>query len=66
MSSSAVPGFLILFKARRICSSRRFSHLEPCAFVVGLKADLLNSAHFVFGLVLQDKSRGSEERVGTN
>ena len=25
----------------------------------GLKADLLNSAHFVFGLVLQDKSRGS-------
>ena len=27
----------------------------------GLKADLLKSAHFVFGLVLQDKNSGSGE-----
>ena len=32
----------------------------------GLKADILKGAHFVFGLVLQTRTAGQEEQVGTN
>ena len=52
---------LILFKARRICSSRqRFASgtLRISRFS-GLTTDLLKGAHFVFGLLLQGKNSGS-------
>ncbi len=43
----------------------RIWNLADLRFSV-LKANLLKGAHFVFGLLLQDKNRGEEERVGTN
>ena len=57
MISSAVLGFLILFKARRMLVETlvRVWNLAHLRFS-SLKADLLKRAHFVFGLLLQNKN----------
>lgn len=41
---------------------RNLAHLQFSE----LKADLLQGAHFVFGLVLQNKIAAQEKRVGTH